>query len=248
MGTNSIPLYDIHGHFLPGIDDGCKTVEESIQVLKSSWNQGVKAMFATPHYYPQETVSAFLKRRQAAALTLWERIQDEDTEIPVICLGAEVAYHTGLVYEEQLDRLCLGHSQYLLLEMPFTRWSREVLRDVYAIQNVRGIKPVLAHIERYLELQDKDTMADILSSDALIQMNGEYLLNPKTRRKGCSLLKNGAVQLLGSDCHNMTKRPPNLGQAAAYLEKRSMDTILSQLFQLGREIFCQAMGDESASI
>lgn len=248
MRKNGIPLYDLHGHFLPGMDDGCKTVEESIQVLKSSWSQGVRAMFATPHYYPRESVDAFLKRRKAAAMALWAHVQKANVEVPVICLGAEVAYRSGIVYEEQLAQLCLGHSNYLLLELPFVRWSSEVLRDVYAIQNVRGITPVLAHIERYFGLQDKATIADILDSEVLIQMNGEYLLNSKTRRRGRILLESGAVQLLGSDCHNMTKRPPNLGQAASYLEKRGMDATLYQISRLGREIFQQALGEESAPI
>ena len=134
----------------------------------------------------------------------------------------------------------MGESRYLLLELPFSRWPREVLRDIHAMGSVRGITPILAHIERYFGIQDRDTMEEILDSEALIQMNAEYLLNPRTRRKGRSLLKSGAVQLLGSDCHNMTNRPPNLGEAAAYLEKKGMGETLDRISRLSGEIYRQA--------
>lgn len=68
-------------------------------------------------------------------------------------------------------------------------------------------------------------------------MNAAYFLDLRTRRKGRSLLKSGAVQFLGADCHNMTKRPPNLGLAAAYLEKKGMGEALDQAARLSGEIF-----------
>ena len=100
-------ICDMHGHFLPGMDDGCKTPEESVQVLKSSYEQGVRRMFATPHYYPVEPVGEFLRRRDAA----WNRLQGQlekepDACVPRICLGAEVAFRPGLSYEEDLRKLC----------------------------------------------------------------------------------------------------------------------------------------------
>lgn len=59
---------DLHSHILPGMDDGCKTAQQSIEALRLSYAQGVRAMFATPHYYPVESVESFLARRQSA----WE--------------------------------------------------------------------------------------------------------------------------------------------------------------------------------
>lgn len=232
-------LCDIHGHFLPGMDDGCKTPEEALQVLKASYAQGVRRMFATPHYYPVETVSDFLERRQASCSRLAE-LAWEHPDIPRICLGAEVAYRPGIGYLEDLHKLCIGSSRYLLLELPFARWNRELVRDVRNMCAVVGITPILAHIERYLDNGQSDILEQLLELDVLVQMNAGYLLRFSTARKGRQLLKNGMVHLLGSDCHNMTSRPPRMGDAAEYLQKKGMADILSQISEWSIDIFNDA--------
>ena len=233
-------LCDVHGHFLPGMDDGCKTPEEALQVLKSSYAQGVRRMIATPHYYPVETVPDFLARRQEACNRLAE-IAWEHKDIPRICLGAEVAYRPGLGYLEDLQKLCIGRSRYLLLELPFTRWNRELVRDVRNMCTAGGVTPILAHIERYLENGQTDILNQLLELDVLVQMNAGYLLRLSTARKGRQLLKDGMVQLLGSDCHNMTTRPPRLGDAASHLQKKGMGDVLFQMSELSAEIFNEAI-------
>lgn len=240
--TMKYAICDLHGHFLPGMDDGCKTVEEAIQVLGSSYAQGVRQMLATPHYYPIEPIAAFLERREAAMQALSRQIEAEAQPLPQICLGAEVAYRPGLGYEEELDKLCLGSSRYLLLEMPFERWGDEVVRSVRNICSTKGITPIIAHIERYLSMQSRDTLMGVLEQDVLVQMNAEHLLQFRSRRQGRKLLESGTVQLLGSDCHNMTTRQPNIGPAVAYLEKKGMDRVVRSIAQLSQSVFQEAAG------
>ncbi len=213
-------ICDFHSHLLPAMDDGCKTAHESVSALKSAYAQGVRTQFLTPHYYPVETVDAFLHRRQASAESLNAVMEKEKEPLPQIYFGAEVAYHPGLVNLEGLEKLCLEGSRYLLLELPFSAWGNEIVRDVYNICNIRGVVPILAHIERYLGFQNKKQLKAMLSQDVLVQMNAEFLLNWRTRAKALSLLKNGSVQLLGSDCHNLTSRPHNLGSAVQLLQKK----------------------------
>jgi len=232
----------MHGHFLPGMDDGCKTAEEAVRVLKSSYAQGVRRMFATPHYYPVETIESFLERREKSWRVLADAIKDEE-DIPRICLGAEVAYRPGLGYTAGLDRLCLGASRYLLLEMPFHRWNREILRDIRNMSAACGIVPVIAHIERYLNMDQKELLNSLLEMDVLVQMNAECLLDAGTRRTGRKLLKDGIVHLLGTDCHNMSSRAPNMGKAVEYLCKKRMGEALKQITGLSNELFWEATED-----
>lgn len=235
-------ICDMHCHLLPGMDDGCKTAAESVQVLRTSYEQGVRQMFATPHYYPVEPVSTFLERRSAAMERLMQQVEQETQPLPQICLGAEVAYRPGLGYEEELDKLCMGSSRYLLLEMPFTRWSEEVVRSVRNICNTRGITPILAHIERYLSMQSRDTLMRVLEQDVLVQMNTENLLQFSKRGKARKMLESGMVQLLGTDCHNLTSRKPNLGPGVEYLEKKGMTRIVRDIASLSQSIFREATG------
>lgn len=241
---NSYVFCDVHSHILPGMDDGCQTVAESVQVLRDCYEQGVRKICATPHYYPVESVDEFLARRDAAAQELHKALEKITLPVPKICLGAEVAYRPGICYQEDLDKLCIGNSQYLLLEMPFHQWGEEVIRTVRGISNVRGITPILAHIERYLPMQEKEVLERLLDQEILVQMNAARLLHFATRRQACRLLKNGTVQLLGSDCHNNTSRPQNIPQAVQYLQKKGMDELVEELSRRSRRIFREATGEK----
>lgn len=244
MEATTIEICDLHGHFLPGMDDGCKTADESIALLKESYRQGIRKMFATSHYYPVETVDKFLERREQATQCLLERVEQEEGPFPEFVLGAEVAFHTGLSQNPDLHKLCLGQSRYLLLEMPFSKWSSNVVREVSNICSSRGIVPILAHIERYLSNQRPEALEQLLNLNVLVQMNAEPLLHFSSRRQARTMLKNGIVQLLGSDCHNLTTRAPNLGQALSYLEIRGMESRLHRVAQLSQSIFAEAMGED----
>lgn len=227
-------ILDMHGHFLPGMDDGSRSVQESLAMLKAATEQGISVMCATPHYYPVETVGAFLERRQASVDLLEQALEGQD--VPEILLGAEVAYRHGIGNAEELDRLCLGGTRYLLLELPFAPWDNMMFRDIGNLSNVRGMIPVIAHIERYLPMQKPETVYKLLEQDVLIQMNASALLDWRTKGKALRMLKNGTVQILGSDCHNMTTRKPNMGQALAYLEKKELYGVLSRMEQYTQEI------------
>jgi len=237
-------ICDLHGHFLPGMDDGCKTPEESLQVLQSSYHQGIHRVFATPHYYPVEPVEEFLQRRAEAVRLLQDYIQSQGVEdIPQICLGAEVAYRPGLGHEENLEKLCLGSSRYLLLEMPFSRWGKAEEREVRNICINGNVTPILAHIERYFDYQDKRTLMGILEQDVLVQMNAEAIADGATRRSALKLLKKGIVQLLGTDCHNMTDRAPNMEQAIAFLGKKKMDEAVGRILWFSEDIWSEAFAE-----
>jgi len=237
----------MHSHILPGVDDGCRTLNESRSILRLCVEQGVGYLAATPHYYGDEPVSRFLEKRNTAAEQLMEMMGDE--ACPQICLGAEVAYYPGMEYEDCASELCLGKSNYILFEMPFTRWTPGVLSHVRAFVHRQCVVPIFAHVERYLRMQDKRTMEDFLSIGVLIQMNNSFLLARSTRRKAVRLLRKGFVDVMGSDCHNLSTRPPNTGEACLLLEKTGLSDVYAQMNRTMQSIFEEAIsGDQAASI
>lgn len=241
---NKYDICDLHGHFLPGMDDGSRSVEESLKMMEASAEQGIRRMFATPHYYPVESVEQFLDRRERSACALQAALAEKKGEHPRFCLGAEVAYRRGIGTAEGLERLCLGDSRYLLLELPFTSWDGSLFRDLSSLTNVRGLIPVIAHIERYMHLQSQENMDRLLEQDVLLQMNAAVFLSWRSRRTAKRLVQNGVVQLLGSDCHNMQTRPPNMGPALAYLEKKGMERAIRQMAAFSSDIFEEATADQ----
>ena len=234
-------ICDMHSHILPGMDDGSADAEMSLEMLHRAAEQGVPKMLATPHYYPVESVEDFLKRRNHAAEILRAAMAEANEPLPEVCLAAEVAYRPGIGYEENLGKLCIGDSEFLLLELPFAAWGPEVLRDIRNMICTKGITPILAHLERYMRFQKKKVLLDVLQQGVLVQMNAEAVLERKTRRTAMKLLKSGTVQLLGSDCHNLTSRRPNLGDAVQQLQQvRGMDRVLDQIGFISTDILEQA--------
>ena len=213
---------DIHSHILPGIDDGSTDGKTSVSMLKMLYEQGVRRVAATPHFYPHETnFEAFFEKRRKSVETLKEAIAEENiNELPGVYLGAEVAYFDGMSKYSTIKELCIAGTDYLLLEMPFCKWSEKELEDVAAIKAVQGVTPIIAHIERYLPFQKKEIIRKMLEGDALIQCNAEAFLSIKTRRQTLKLLSDGNVDVIGSDCHNLTRRAPKIKAAFEIIERK----------------------------
>lgn len=211
-------MTDIHCHVLPEMDDGSRSVEESVAMLEALSAQGVGCVAATPHFYAMEnSPEEFLRRRETAVRRLRECWKPE---LPALRLGAEVYYYQGISQYEELERLSIEGTRLLLLEMPFERWTSQMLREVQEIQCRGGITVVLAHIERYLRWQDRDVWTALLEWGVLCQSNAEFFLELRTRRKALHMLREGRIHLLGSDSHDMESRPPRLGLAYSRLEAR----------------------------
>ena len=210
-------MIDIHTHILPGMDDGSGSLEESLAMAKESARQGVRLLAATPHFYAtQEDPERFLQRREASLALLESAWQDG---FPTLLVGAEVRYFDGISRVEKIAHLTLDHTRILLLEMPFTSWSRRMVDEVLELQRSRGLQVLLAHVERYLKDQDGQVWETFRQNGVWMQCNANFFLRWQTKRKAQALFKKGEIQMLGSDTHNMTSRPPNLAMARDALVK-----------------------------
>jgi len=203
-------MIDIHCHVLPQMDDGSRSVDESLSMLRTLETQGVKIVAATPHFYADEnSPEEFLHRRAASMARLAERWRPG---LPALKLGAEVFYFEGISRCKELDALKIEDTGLLLLEMPFCPWSQRMLLEVRELQK-SGTTVLLAHIERYLHWQEPETWDTLLDWGVLNQCNASFFLRWKTKRKALRMLQEGRIHLLGSDSHNMENRPPRLGAA-----------------------------------
>ncbi len=227
-------MVDFHSHILPGVDDGSKTLEESIQLLDMLHRQGVSLVVATPHFYAdQRSVERFLARRQEAFDQVRGSLREHH---PRVCLGAEVLYYPGISRLEGLEKLCIDGTRVLLLEMPVARWSDSTLREVLEIAVSFNLTLVLAHIERYVFLQRPGVFAELLNNGVLMQVNASFFTDWFTRCRAFKLLESNAVHLLGSDCHGVRNRPPQMGEAAHILCKKYGESFLEQMTAFAEEL------------
>lgn len=213
-------LVDWHSHVLPGIDDGSQSVEESLALLELEASQGINRVVATPHFYAQyDQPEEFLAKREVAACQLRQAAQGK-LGLPEIRLGAEVYYFRGMCHSELLASLAIEGTDLILVEMPQPPWSEEMYRELEGIRINQGLTPILAHIDRYIApLRTYGIPRRLEKMPVLVQANASFFLNRKTRHMALKMVKKGQIHLLGSDCHNLTTRPPRLGQAMEALDE-----------------------------
>ena len=218
-------MTDLHTHILPGMDDGAKTPEESLQMLRMERDQGVDTVVLTPHFYrDRERPEQFLARRRASAEALRDALmalpEEEIRTMPRLILGAEVAWVPNLPDMPELYRMCMGRSKCLLLELPFSAWSDPLFRQLRELMDRTGITPVIAHVERYLSYQKPERVRELLDLDVLVQVSAAPLLHPLRRGKVLGLLRERHAQFVASARHDTVSRPPDLGPAAEVLARK----------------------------
>ncbi len=220
---------DFHAHVLPGIDDGSKSREESLAMLQLLSQQGVERVVATPHFYPQyDAPERFLQRRAEAFARLKEKAGQAD--LPEIVLGAEVYYYRGISESDFLTGLTFGKNQCILIEMPMGEWSDSMYRELSDIREKQGLIPVIAHVDRYLTPFHTDNIPERLARlPVYVQANCSAFLRFGMRKAMLRLLQKGKIHLLGSDCHDMHSRSPNMKEALSYIESKGGLEAIEQL-------------------
>jgi protein-tyrosine phosphatase len=203
------PVIDLHCHVLPGIDDGPRTIEDSVALARAAANAGTRTIVATPHVswqYPNDvdTIARLVEeantRFAAEGLTLEVR------------RGAEIAM-TRLVDIEpvQLSRLGLGGGPWLLVEPPFTQVATGLDTVVLDLQH-QGYRVVLAHPERCPAFHRDPRMLELLvHSGVLTSITAGALVGRfggEVRRFALRLVREGMVHNVASDAHDLTRRPP----------------------------------------
>lgn len=216
-------VVDVHSHILPGMDDGSRSVTESLEMLKAAYEQGIDAVIATPHFYgDRERPESFLSRRDESLKAL--KAASSDGPLPNIYIGAEIAYYFGMGSSEALPSLCIEGTKCALIEMPFCAWSRGEVEEIYSAMKNYGITPILAHIERFIGYgKNLSYIKELAERDVLLQSNAEFFINKKTRKKALKFLNSGLVKLIGSDCHNTGDRPQNIGDAINVIREELSD-------------------------
>lgn len=214
-------MLDFHSHILPGMDDGSRSTECSLQMLQEEIAQGVDHVLLTPHFYPwKEDPDAFLARREQTYAKLSEATSGMDIKMH---LGAEVAFYGSIGASSSTGRFCIGKSNLLLLEMPFEKWTSATIGEVQKLLSVRRITPVLAHVERYFDWIGFSELQSLSEMGCLIQCNAELFADsPHLAKK---IVKKVDVSFLGTDSHNMDKRKPNMGKALEWLSKNNPERL-----------------------
>lgn len=196
-------MIDIHSHLIPNVDDGSKSIEETVKLLKEAKNAGFTDVILTPHYM-QGYYQAESEIIKVWTSQLQNVLRNENIDINLYS-GNEV-YITedllGIVNENRVNTL--ANSRYLLLELPFNSNIKYLEQVIFNLKNI-NIIPIIAHPERYTYIQDNIQEAEnLVKQGCLLQCNyGSVIGNygRKAEKTIKKLLKKDLVHFLGSDCH-----------------------------------------------
>lgn len=227
---------DFHSHILPKMDDGAKSTDESIALLKILAEEKVNKVVLTPHFYrDDENILSFLNRRDAAYERLIKSIDEngQNTDLPELILGAEVLFTPSLSADPDFEKLCIGNTDYILLELPFIKFHDNFYSDFIKFLNRCDKKIILAHIERYLSFGNsvKDLQKLIEAGNITCQINCSSIAKAGffDMKKIKTIIESGTVSAIGTDTHNLTSRPPLFKKAETVLQKKCGNTVFEQI-------------------
>jgi protein-tyrosine phosphatase len=207
-------MIDLHSHILPGIDDGARTLEDSLEIARAAVEDGIVAIAGTPHVRDDWPTEANLMEARLGEL----RAAIEAAGIPLdVRSGGEIAlgWVTRLAPEE-LRRFGLGGSRYLLVETPYYGWPRDLPEILFSLLD-EGFTPVLAHPERNADVAARpERLTELVREGVLVQVTAASVDGRIGRRAmecGRSLIRSGLAQLLASDAHHASVREVGMAEA-----------------------------------
>jgi protein-tyrosine phosphatase len=209
-------VIDLHTHILPGIDDGARSLQESLELGRSAAIEGVTTVAATPHVRADYPTTAEQMEEGVATL----RTEFRAAGVPVeVIHGGEMEIDTVVNLDpNDVNRFTLGQTgRYLLVEFPYSGWPFALEGLLHSLR-ARGITPIIAHPERNPEIQGRPSMIGAaVELGALVQVTAgsiSGLFGRGARRAVKRLLELGLVHVLASDVHRPGFRDGELAAAA----------------------------------
>ena len=200
------PIYvDLHSHLLPDIDDGVKSIKESLTIIKKFQELGYKKLITTPHImshrYPN-TKDIILKKLEL----LQKYIENENLNIKIV---ASAEYYLDNTFLEQIktNTLLPFNNKYILFETTYQSEPINLFEVIFEMQS-KGYIPVLAHPERYFYLHESlEKYHELKELGVLFQVNVKSLKNQNhsISKMGLKLINLGLVDFMGSDIHKTSE-------------------------------------------
>lgn len=210
-------MIDFHSHILPAIDDGSKSIEDSIQILREAREAGFSKIISTSHY-----LEGYYEVEEEERKRLIQELKNEDIGLELY-VGSEI-----YITENMIDLLkekkasSINNSKYVLFEIPMNNKTMLTKEIIYRlIEN--GYVPVLAHPERYSFIQQNpEELEELVDMGTLCQSNYGSIIGlygKKTEKTVKKLLKNNLIHFLGSDVHRQEQIYNKIPKAIKKIKK-----------------------------
>lgn len=212
-------MIDIHCHILNNIDDGARDIEQSLRMCKIAEHNGIKHIVATPHTNTVDNIERFIEVRDERLRALRNQVKMRGIKVNLYP-GAEVYVDDDIFFANNLKRLTINGSKYLLVEFSFREMNvKKVFGYLDEIIKM-GLVPIIAHPERYEMFQfDYDAINELARRGAIFQINADSLASlegPQEFELAYSMAYNGVASFIGTDAHSPHRRANNIMEMMSY--------------------------------
>ena len=223
---------DMHCHILPEVDDGAQSIEQTVQMLRLAYQDGIRCIIATPHHHPKRGME--YPDRLKRQLTIVRREAQKIDEKFRIYLGSEIFFDQDVAERLKSGRaLSMNRRKCVLLEFSPTDSFSYIQQGIQSIQ-MAGYQVILAHAERYPCLfQDLGQIQYLWEMGTQIQVNAGSIIGDsgRTAKKFVKhLLSREMIHCVGTDAHGVEHRPPKMKKAAEYVERKYGEEYMRRIF------------------
>ena len=216
-GSKSIiNMIDFHNHVLPDLDDGSKSLEMSINMIREAVSQGIKEVVNTVHYqHPQ------MEHKDLSHSRICEKFSLLQSEIEAqglsvrLHLGTEVYFSNNLTKIIDNPLVTIGNGKYMLIEFPVIQFPPSFDEILFKLK-IEGITPIIAHPERYRQIQyDILILSKLVQSGCLVQIDAGSIMGNfgfEAKKTAVKILQYSLCHIIGSDSHNDKNRNFCLGK------------------------------------
>lgn len=233
----TVKMIDLHSHILPNLDDGPQTMEDSLQMCRIGYQDGIQTIVATPHILPgiyknnRPTILSKLQQLNIALLKFGVKNLDSMTQLPndsitklEILPGADVHFSSDMLqrYEEGEIVTVNDQGRYLMIEFAFQGIPYQAEEVLFQLLT-KGIIPIISHPERNMEIGERPKRyygmirMGCLGQVTAMSLTGDF--GSGVRRIAEKLLSKRLIHIIASDAHSPDGRPPILSSAVKAAEK-----------------------------
>ena len=235
---------DLHSHILPWMDDGASDSDVSMTLLEKEAADGIRQIALTSHFNPiDDKISEFRIRREVSFRQLNKVIENSSLKgIFDLRPAAEIRYNPSLLEMDELDQLCIAGTKVLLIEFS-TQHYPEFVQDIFYRLQAKGYTILMAHVERFPWLREKpEILYDLVCGGAYAQVNADSIVNSKSTYAFIKRMMDcGLIHCLGTDTHNMEKRPPHMKEAEKIIKKDQGEDVVSYVNEIAQSLIAGQM-------
>lgn len=217
-------MIDIHSHILPGIDDGSKSIEMTLDMIKRAEREGIENIVATPHFR-RGCFDVTYNEVKELVLKINKLLESEGIDIKVHA-GQEVYFSERIIDDFEKGIIgTINDGKYMLLEFPMRKIPKEAADYMYELK-LRGVTPIIAHPERYSEvISNVEVLNQFIDEGCLFQLNAGSVrgdFGKDVKKTAEKLIKYGVYAFIGSDAHNNKSRNTGIFEESQEVFKKNI--------------------------